>query len=276
MHPSLSWLIPTGMSTDALVTRDPARRLHLLGLGQRGLGQRGDQGPGDDARPRGRHLDRVLLLATYAIVSVATRGLRRRRRQRVGLANPDNSDDVFNALGSAVFGNSAFGKVMVTLLIISVLTSAAASTQTTILPTARTSLSMAAYQAIPTRFANIHPKYLTPTDSTIWMGAVSIIFYVALTLTSQNVLGDSIAAVGLLIAFYYGLTGFACVWYYRKTAGQDACATSSCAGVFPFLGGAACCSPRSSRRASCTRRRLRQHLSSVGSAASSSSASARC
>jgi hypothetical protein len=28
--------------------------------------------------------------------------------------------------------------------------------------------------------------------------------------------GASIAAVGLAIACYYGLTGYACVWYYRR------------------------------------------------------------
>ena len=44
---------------------------------------------------------------------------------------------------------------------------AAYRTQTTILPTARTSLSMAAHGAIPKRFANIHPRYLTPSTSTI-------------------------------------------------------------------------------------------------------------
>ena len=51
-------------------------------------------------------------------------------------------------------------------------------------------------------------------------------FYVLLTLISTNMLADTIAAVGLLIAFYYGLTGFACVWYYRKTV--DGRVTSSC------------------------------------------------
>ena len=48
------------------------------------------------------------------------------------------------------------------------------------------------------------------------MGVVSIVWYVGLTLVSEDVLGDSIAALGLMIAFYYGLTGFACTWYYRK------------------------------------------------------------
>ena len=45
------------------------------------------------------------------------------------------------------------------LLIIAVLTSASASTQTTILPTARTTLSMAAHGAIPKVFAQ-HPPAL--------------------------------------------------------------------------------------------------------------------
>jgi len=39
---------------------------------------------------------------------------------------------------------------------------------------------------------------------------------VLLTLASKNVLADSAASVGLLIAFYYGLTGFACVWFFRR------------------------------------------------------------
>ena len=52
-----------------------------------------------------------------------------------------------------------------------VLSSAAASTQTTILPTARTTLSMAVYKAIPSAFAKIHKRFLTPTISTVAMGA---------------------------------------------------------------------------------------------------------
>ena len=35
-------------------------------------------------------------------------------------------------------------------------------------------------------------------------------------------IGDAVTAIGLYIAFYYGLTGFACVWYYRKTLTSSA------------------------------------------------------
>ena len=69
--------------------------------------------------------------------------------------------------GSSLFGGSGFGVFLTRLLVLMVLTSAAASTQTTILPTARTTLSMATYKALPRSFAKMHPRYLTPTFSTI-------------------------------------------------------------------------------------------------------------
>ena len=170
-------------------------------------------------------LSTVILLATYAVVAVAA----------MSFAGPqalaDNSDDVFSAIGSQVLG-SGFDKV----LIFAVLTSAAASTQTTILPTARTTLSMAAYQALPASFAKIHPRYFTPTTSTIAMGGLSIAFYVTLAAISDNILGDSASAVGLLIAFYYGLTGFTSVWFFRNDRGSGI-KDLTVRIILPLLGG---------------------------------------
>jgi hypothetical protein len=36
-----------------------------------------------------------------------------------------------------------------------------------------------------------------------------------MTFISENILKDSILSLGLAIAFYYAITGYACVWYYR-------------------------------------------------------------
>jgi amino acid transporter len=162
-------------------------------------------------------LSTFLLLATYAVVTVAAIAFSGVGTEGIGLGNPDNSGDVFASIGPALFGDSVIGHIGLLLLSASILTSASASTQTTILPTARTTLSMGVYKALPTSFAKIHRKYLTPTTSTIVMGAVSILFYLLFTVISTNLLTALIGSVGLMIAFYYGLTGFACVWYYRKT-----------------------------------------------------------
>ena len=68
------------------------------------------------------------------------------------------------------------------------------------------------------------------------MGVASIVWYVGLTLVSENILFDSIAALGLMIAFYYGLTGFACAIYYRNEL-TTSVKTFFLVGVGPMLGG---------------------------------------
>jgi amino acid transporter len=192
----------------------------------------------DPAKTPGRAaiLSTLLLLVTYTLVSTAAVAFAGVGTTGIGLGNPDNADDVFAAIGPALFGDSALGHIGLLLLSASILTSASASTQTTILPTARTALSMAAYKAIPTSFAKIHPKYLTPGVSTIAMGLVSALFYAIFTLISPSLLSALIGSVGLMIAFYYGLTGFACSWFYRRTLHHKP-RDFFMQGVLPSLGG---------------------------------------
>ncbi|MEA2394639.1 MAG: hypothetical protein QOJ82_2530 [Solirubrobacteraceae bacterium] len=166
----------------------------------------------------------LLLVLIYVVVSFAAQAYGGQKL----LA--DNATDVLSVLGSKVFP-SPFDK----LLIIAVLTSAAASTQTTILPTARTSLSMARWGALPKAFGNVSPKWQTPTVSTIAMGVVSAIWFVAVNKLSQNVLGDSVTAIGFMIAFYYGITGLACIVYYRRAIVRSA-KNFVFAGLLPLAG----------------------------------------
>ena len=160
----------------------------------------------------------IILLFTYALVIFSMQAFAGVKTTGNGLGNINNAGDVLSVQGSAIFGTTGFGPVFYHLLLLMVLSSAAASTQTTILPTARTTLSMAAYKALPKSFATVHPRFMTPTVSTIVMGAISIVLYAGLNYTSNGigVIGDAVIAIGLYIAFYYGLTGFACAWYYRK------------------------------------------------------------
>jgi amino acid transporter len=157
----------------------------------------------------------IVLLLTYLVVTMATQGFAGVGEEGVGLANPDNESDVFAVVGDGVLGGWG-GK----LLILAVLTSSAASTQTTILPTARTTLAMAAYRALPKSFGNVHPRYQTPTLSTWAMGIVSVAFYAGLYAVSGAALSDLVLSIGLMIAFYYGLTGLASAWRYRGELGS--------------------------------------------------------
>jgi amino acid transporter len=161
----------------------------------------------DPGRTPGRAavISTLVLVATYVIVAVAAQGV-----QGSGFLTK-NSADVLSATGALVL-SSPFDK----LLIIAVLTSAAASTQTTILPAARSELSMAAHKAAPKWFGHVSPKLLTPTNATWFFGFVAMAWFGVLTAVSDDVLGASILSVGLMIAFYYGLTGYVCVIYYRK------------------------------------------------------------
>jgi amino acid transporter len=170
----------------------------------------------------------MILLLIYVLVSAAGQAY----HGPGFLSNSNNQSDVLNALGTTVFG-SPLNK----LLIIAVLTSASASTQTTILPTARTTLSMASWNAIPAAFGRIHPRFLTPSFSTLLMGGLSTVWTICLLAfnPAQNVLGDTISALGFAVCFYYGFTGLACAFYFRRAFTNVR--TFLLAGVIPFVGG---------------------------------------
>ena len=174
-------------------------------------------------------LTTIILLFTYVGVTISAMMYAGLGTSGTGLGNEDIADDVFLALKDGLLGPFSW------TLVVAVMISAISSTQTTILPTARGTLSMAAYRALPKSFKTVHPVYKTPSVSTLVGGTVAIVYYIAMTLISDNILQDSILSLGLAIAFYYALTGFACVWYFRRDL-----FTSSKAffvkGLLPLLG----------------------------------------
>jgi amino acid transporter/anti-sigma regulatory factor (Ser/Thr protein kinase) len=196
----------------------------------------------DSRRVPGRAavLSTVLLLVMYALVSTSAQAFAGVGTSGMGLGNPRNANDVLSGLGMAVFGTSGTGLFLSRLLILMVLTSALASAQTTILPLARTVFAMAVHKAVPVRFARIHRRFLTPTWGTVGMGAASIALFLLLSTFSRNVLADTVDSVGLAIAFQYGLTGFACIWYHRKVLTRSR-RDLLFKGVLPGLGGLIMC-----------------------------------
>jgi amino acid transporter len=169
----------------------------------------------------------VVLLATYVGVAIVVLGI-------AGVDKLQRFDDNSNILGNIaddVLGPLSF------LVALAIITSGIASTQTTILPASRTSLSMAAQEAFPRIFARIHPRFLTPDFSTIVIGVVATVWYVGASIVSDNFLFDSLSALSLMIAFYYALTGVACVIYWRRELTRSV-KNFLFIGVAPLLGAA--------------------------------------
>ncbi|MGE5829572.1 MAG: APC family permease [Micromonosporaceae bacterium] len=230
IKPALDWFVPTGLSFTSLSAGFLLAVFIYWGWDS---AVTANEETTDPTVNPGRAAVRstVVLLVTYLLVTVAAQAFAGVGEEGIGLTNPEHSDDVLSSVGAAVLGGTG-----VKLLIIAVLTSAAASTQTTILPTARTTLAMAAYRALPRAFGTVHPRFQTPTVSTWAMGLVSIAFYAGLTYFNDAALSDLILSIGLMIAFYYGLTGFASAWFFRRELFGSATAFFM-KGLFPVLGG---------------------------------------
>lgn len=236
LHPSLSWFNPFEISGASALASGLLLAVFIYWGFDTAVSVNEETKDARKTPGRAAVTATFVLLGIYVVVTTATQAFAGVGSKGLGLSNPDNADDVFSVLGRAVFGSSALGSFAVHLLVLMVLSSAAASTLTTILPTARTTLSMAAHKAIPKQFARVSPRFLTPTWSTMGMGLASIVFYVVLTAISSNVLADTIASIGLLIAFYYGMTGFTAPVFYRHTLTSSA-HNFWMRGVVPFLGG---------------------------------------
>jgi amino acid transporter len=175
------------------------------------------------------------LLGTYFVVILSVQMFAGFGSSGIGLGNSNNVTDVLSPMGGAVFGNGAVGEVLSRLLLLMVLSSAAATTQTTILPTARTTLSMSFHKALPAIFGRVPPRYLTPWFSTIAFSVASAVMYVAMNFVSGgNVLADSVTAATFFVELYLGSTGFACFWFYRKSLLASA-ANFWLRGIIPLL-----------------------------------------
>ncbi|PFG42869.1 amino acid/polyamine/organocation transporter (APC superfamily) [Isoptericola jiangsuensis] len=130
----------------------------------------------------------------------------------LGLGNPDIQGNVFAALAGPVMGPTAI------LMSLAVLSSSAASLQSTIVSPARTMLAMGHYGALSPKYARITPRFQSPGYATVASAVIASVFYAVMRVVSEDVLWDTITALGIMVCFYYGATALACVWYFRSEA----------------------------------------------------------
>jgi amino acid transporter len=170
----------------------------------------------------------VILLGTYLAVTTAVVAF-----AGVSLIGEfDDDDALFGSVAGEVLG-SPWDKIVV----LAIVTSAVASTQTTIIPASRTSFSMARSNAFPRGLARIHPRFQTPHVSTVVVAALALLWYVPANFISANFLYDTLSALALMIAFYYALSGLACVVYYRRELTKSV-TNFVFIGVAPLVGAA--------------------------------------
>ncbi|MEV8337310.1 APC family permease [Leucobacter sp. NPDC077196] len=148
-----------------------------------------------------------------------------------GLGNSAIVENVFAALAHPVMGPAAI------LLSLAILVSAMASINSTAISPARTLLAMAHYRALPAAIKRVHPKYKSPHVALMLSSIVASVFYAVMRFISEDVLWDTITALGMMVCFYYGITALASPWYFRKTAVQEGVGSIISKIVLPGLGG---------------------------------------
>jgi amino acid transporter len=118
-----------------------------------------------------------------------------------------------------IVGEMIFGKPWGDIAILAVLISTVATLETSLLQASRTLYSMGRDRVIGRKFAELHPRFQTPWVASVAIGIVALLLFVLSSFSSgiNELMTAAINAIGLQIAFYYGLTGFACAWYYRAT-----------------------------------------------------------
>lgn len=124
------------------------------------------------------------------------------------------------------------------IMLLAILSSTVATTQTTLLPASRITLSMARDGVFPGIFAKIHKKWLTPVAGTVVLAALSFIGIWLTTFSSSvnSVFANMVGDIGVLVAFYYGVTGIGSAWAYRKVLTRKP-SLLFFAGILPFIGG---------------------------------------
>jgi amino acid transporter len=149
------------------------------------------------------------------------------------LTDPANQSNILY-----FFAQQITGTPIAYFMILAVLSSTVATTQTTLLPSSRLTFSMARDGVFPKAFATIHRTWRTPWVGTIISSILAVVIIVLSVASDKvgSVFGHLILDIGVLVALYYGITGISCAWAFRKVLLTSA-TRFIFAGVLPLLGG---------------------------------------
>ena len=130
---------------------------------------------------------------------------------------PDQVDKNSAALLPAL-GNAILPRPWGSIAILAVLVSTIGTIETQLTQCARTLFSMGRDRVIHEKFEEIHPRFQTPWLSSLVITVLAL-FLMILSSSSDSisaVMSSLISSIGVMVSFYYGMTGLACAWYYRR------------------------------------------------------------
>ncbi|MEU9857025.1 APC family permease [Streptomyces sp. NPDC047974] len=139
----------------------------------------------------------------------------------------------------AVLGEEIWPGVGGKLLVVAVILSTVATLETTLLQVTRSLFAMGRDRTLPAALGLVHRRWNTPWVAIAAVGAAALVLFAGAAAAGsvQRILRDAVSAIGLQIAFYYGLAGIAAVVAYKSLLLRSA-KNLLLGGVWPLLGSA--------------------------------------
>ncbi|MEU9861796.1 APC family permease [Streptomyces sp. NPDC047971] len=139
----------------------------------------------------------------------------------------------------AVLGEEIWPGVGGKLLILAVLLSTVATLETTLIQVTRSLFAMGRDRTMPAALGTVHRRWNTPWVAIAAVGGAALLMFGAAAAAGSvgSILRDAVSAIGLQIAFYYGLAGIAAVVAYKGML-LTSVRNFLLGGAWPLLGAA--------------------------------------
>ncbi|MEE1817894.1 APC family permease [Streptomyces sp. SP18ES09] len=139
----------------------------------------------------------------------------------------------------AVLGQEIWPGVGGKLLVVAVVLSTVATLETTLLQVTRSLFAMGRDRTLPAALGLVHRRWNTPWVAIATVGGAALVMFCAAAAAGsvQQLISDAVSAIGLQIAFYYGLAGIAAVVAYKAVLFRSV-RNLLLGGLWPLLGSA--------------------------------------
>ena len=144
-----------------------------------------------------------------------------------------NSSSIFSDF-AAVLIPGWFGK----FIVVSVLLSTVATIETQMIQVTRTLFSMGRDFTMPGSFGQVHKKFRTPWNATVFTTVFVLLFFIGSQFIKKvnDIAQAGVAAIGIQICFYYALAALSVIVLYRRYLLRDV-RTFLLVGLWPALSG---------------------------------------